>query len=522
MVGRKAGVTALIVDDDIPTVEVIQAGINWELLGVGRVRSAHNITDAKEIILSDKPGLVLCDIEMPNGSGLNLIRWARQMDIGAQFVFLTCHESFQYAVEAMESDAVAYITKPFDVMKTQMALSKAMQRIDRVGGEQSDKARRERRFWNNLLSGMIDRAPNAVQKEIDDERIDIKPETGLTVGLVMMNKSQPQLNLWDGETVCFAMRNLISEIVFGNFDDARCAAYSHGNRYVAVFAAEDGPAELRVKGESLLAAFGKCFDAQAVCCLGERTVLEEAGLSRDRLVTLMTEHLSLAGKVVTVDELKSADTELLHILDREYLRDTLRSGKGLAAIEWMRSKLDSLVASEKLRRKTLHDLLQDYTQIVYAELAAANVEAHILFDNDQAVNLLAKAEDSVFDAIQWISNLTMKSLEAIRQSRESNTIVGKIERYIQDNYMNDITRDDISRFVYLTPHYVSKLFSASRGQTLTDYITAVRLERAKALLSGSAMSVSEIAQAVGIGSFSYFSTLFKKATGLSPIEYRGR
>ena len=67
----------LVVDDDIPTVEVIRTSLHWDLLGIDRVETAYDYTEAQNKICASQPDIILCDIEMPRGSGLDLLRQVR-------------------------------------------------------------------------------------------------------------------------------------------------------------------------------------------------------------------------------------------------------------------------------------------------------------------------------------------------------------------------------------------------------------------------------------------------------------
>ena len=85
---------------------------------------------------------------------------------------------------------------------------------------------------------------------------------------------------------------------------------------------------------------------------------------------------------------------------------------------------------------------------------------------------------------------------------------------------NVIPLDGIAAEFHLTPQYLAKLYSKKTGQFLMDYLREYRLEQAKKLLMKGDMSVSEVAMNTGFDNFSYFSTLFKKETGMSPQQYR--
>lgn len=106
-------INALIVDDDMATVEVVRNAVHWKQLGVENVSKAYNIEQAKKILLNEPINLVISDVEMPMGSGLDLLRWFREQKMDGEFLLLTCHEDFSYASEALHNRAAEYLLKPF-------------------------------------------------------------------------------------------------------------------------------------------------------------------------------------------------------------------------------------------------------------------------------------------------------------------------------------------------------------------------------------------------------------------------
>lgn len=95
-------------------------------------------------------------------------------------------------------------------------------------------------------------------------------------------------------------------------------------------------------------------------------------------------------------------------------------------------------------------------------------------------------------------------------------------RYLDQSYDAPITIDDLSREVALSPYYLIRAFRRVYRQTPHQYLVERRIARAKELLRNSDLSVTEICVEVGFESLGSFSTLFRKATGLSPSAYRER
>lgn len=92
--------------------------------------------------------------------------------------------------------------------------------------------------------------------------------------------------------------------------------------------------------------------------------------------------------------------------------------------------------------------------------------------------------------------------------------------YIRRNLDKDLSRSQIAEAIYLNPEYLSRLFKKETGGSLGDYIMTEKMRAAQSLLSGTSIPISLVASKVGYSNFSYFSQVFKKYTGLSPMEYR--
>lgn len=99
-------------------------------------------------------------------------------------------------------------------------------------------------------------------------------------------------------------------------------------------------------------------------------------------------------------------------------------------------------------------------------------------------------------------------------------VMHRVIRYIRENYGKKLTLDEIADSVYWSKSYLSKVFKDEMGQTITAYISSVRIEKSKALLRDTQLPLVEVASAVGFDDQSYFTKTFRKLTGISPGKYR--
>lgn len=126
---------------------------------------------------------------------------------------------------------------------------------------------------------------------------------------------------------------------------------------------------------------------------------------------------------------------------------------------------------------------------------------------------------SVFQVLKQDISRELQRLGEERSLREMRPIT-EAKRYIQQHYQKSLRLEDVSSAVGFNATYFSTLFKKETGQNFLDYLTELRISKAKELLCGETLSVQDVAETVGYSDLKYFSRLFKKATGVSPSDYK--
>lgn len=109
---------------------------------------------------------------------------------------------------------------------------------------------------------------------------------------------------------------------------------------------------------------------------------------------------------------------------------------------------------------------------------------------------------------------------ATKREEKSSNVVEEAKEYIAGHYNKDVSLDDISRRVNISPYYFSKIFKEETGQNFIEYLTNVRIDKAKELLKDTNYTMKEICVMVGYQDPNYFSRSFKKNVGVTPTEYK--
>lgn len=138
-----------------------------------------------------------------------------------------------------------------------------------------------------------------------------------------------------------------------------------------------------------------------------------------------------------------------------------------------------------------------------------------------------KEMEQVIQTIEQTKEYIKKVLDATLECRESvsrkrySDLLKEAVSYIEHHYEEeDISLNQVAASVNISPSHFSTIFSKEMGETFIEYLTNVRMERAKQLLRSSTMKTAEIAYAVGYKDAHYFSYLFKKVQKCTPREFR--
>jgi two-component system response regulator YesN len=510
----------LIVDDDRATVDVIYDRVNWDKLGINQVYTAYQIKSAKEIVSAHQIDIVISDIEMPQGSGLELLEWFRENQFEGEFLLLTCHENFDYAMHAVKLHAAEYLLKPLDVSVMEQAIKKIVLKVQegRLLRENSEYGKWAKKnesqllmsFWNMALTGEI--TPS--EQELN---IDINQEVCLVVSRITdMEKDKEKFN---PNLLVFILKNIHSEKLCGSPESNSVVCFVYETYYVLASICHKDR-ELERKCRELIQDFRDIFQMTITCCMGNSCKISDLSDKFRSLNKIMDTNVAYYGSCYTEDKGKAVGKhQLSPVLDPEQMESYLKQKKKVDFLNCLKVKLNDKICQNTLDEQMLKQVEQEVWQVVYTYLIQRGIQIPGLFMDDALKEMEPKASQSVTDMIRWVNFLIDRVFGYEEEVLSKYTMVDKINKFVKEHYRENIGRNEIAAYLYLTPEYLSKLYKKQTGKNLKDYIIDYRIEQAKLLLQRGGRS-SEVAQAVGFENFTYFSTLFKKMTGVSPNQYR--
>ena len=149
------GISILIVDDDRYLVEKLEETVQWERAGISMVFTAYNIRQAQRLIREFPIRLLLCDIDMPQGSGLELLEWIRSQKLRLECIFLSSYANFAYAQKALSLSTREYLLKPISSEELESAVTRVVQEyLERDELERKEEKEEDGGFWTTFFGAV--------------------------------------------------------------------------------------------------------------------------------------------------------------------------------------------------------------------------------------------------------------------------------------------------------------------------------------------------------------------------------
>lgn len=519
----------LIVDDDMATVDVIQNSVKWKELGVTDTFAAYNIQQAKEILKSKNIDVVISDIEMPQGSGIDLLEWFRKENLPGDFLLLTCHESFDYASNAIKYQACEYLLKPFDVNVMEAALKKIIlkRRENQKLKENSEYGKwlKENQrhiqvsFWSEVLSGHIAGKKEIILSEIQKRKLQINENQEYCIIVSKITEIKRDRAKMSPDLMLFVVENIHSEIFCGSPDNSSVVSMDYDHYYLVVTVCFSKTSEeLRPCCKLLHTEFKKIFSSEITICIGRPCKMEEIYETFHYEQELIEKNVAYYGGFFEEDDAAKIQENVKTVFEVEKIEQLLSEKKKLEILSYLKAVLQERIYDKTLNNQVLTRGKEEILQAVYTYFGKKEIQVSGLFDDDNVNQLGQKATQSVLDMIRWTNYLIDCTFQYEESVQKNYSLNEKVDQYIREHYRENIGRTEIAEQFYLAPEYLSKTYKKLTGRTIKDTITEYRIDVAKRMLERGER-VSDVAETVGFDNFTYFSTIFKKYTGVSPNQY---
>lgn len=533
-------IKVFLAEDEIVIRNGIKNSIAWEQEGYQFVGEAGDGELAYPMILKTRPDILITDIRMPFMDGLELSRLVRQEFPDIKILILSGYDEFDYAKEAIKLRVAEYLLKPISSAKLLEVLKEISTSIYQEREEkellkkyEEDMRENRQREKDEFLTRILTYNLSVTEILEQGKQLGLDLSAGVYNIMLFTVTGSP-----DREGQLTDISAKIEKLL----DDKKNVYHFQrgAEGWVVLCLAENEDAmeteSLRLKeeieqimagcraGEEYFGAFGRVVprlsalkesmeEAQRVFAYRYLKAWDQIVGSED-ILEKASENKELSLRSLKVDK-----------LDRKVIEQFLKTGLKGEVTHF----IDEYLAS--LGENNMRSLLfrQYVTMDIY--LAAVSVLETLGYKSDELVKRCGDFKDmeTVFqiesqteDYLKNVLETTIDLRETVSNQRYSR-LLKEAGNYINQNYGNDeISLNTVAASVNLSPNHFSTIFRQEMGKTFIEFLTDVRMRKAKELLRSSSMKTTEIAYAVGYKDSHYFSYLFKKTQKCTPREFRSQ
>lgn len=537
-----------LAEDEVVVRETIKRMIPWEELGFELVGEAADGEMALPLLIRQQPDLLITDIKMPFMDGLTLARLAKKEIPGLKVVILSGYDDFNYAKQAIGIGVEDYLLKPITKNALIERLSEIRSRYEheKTQKEYYEKFQREmqayeknssRDFFEALVDGSMDMME--VYKRAEKLGLDIVAEA-YNVLIFTMNCDEDfsgqrdEYSSWEAESL-----ELLENFFAGHSSAMlfRSNIFSYG---------------VLLKGQR------ETIEENTRACVDEiRKILSRQDGRREWF-------LAVGQSVERLSQIQKSYYTASRAFSQRYLYDenilyydemeTMEHPGGQAETEdnAYLQKVDVNALNPAILQKFLSNGLQEETEnfvkdyfyaigqepmesLVFRNYVILNVRFSVIsfikglgcdtneMESADTEEVLAESGKNMESAIAYAKKMISQAIE-IRDQNSGNknrSILKTAVDFIDSHYMDEeISLNTVANVANVSSNHFSALFSQNMGQTFIEYLTTLRMNKAKELLRCTGMRSSEIAGEIGYKDAHYFSYLFKKTQGMTPSDYR--
>ncbi len=512
---------AIIADDEQYIIELIISLVNWNDLGISVIGQASTGREALNLIVKEKPEIVISDIRMPGMDGLNLVKNVKELNIETNFILISGHKEFQYAYGAIKYGVEYYMLKPINEKELVRNL---VQITDKIKSKEAEASRMEDIIGNsrerflrdivNIPQSICSQSNESLKKEFQlnynyskfrllllkadykivldekQKRIIIdqinnlltasKTPNNYEITSISMTNQVLSLISYDDITVLELFKNAFEEIKL-HYSDYCYLTLGIGPQVTSV-------GELNYKSVMKKIVYRLAY--------GPNRIIESEVNSFKAFVPLKDESLNTLQKNI-------------ELADLEQIISWLESNQAVFLATGL-DPYNQYLEAKKCVEYIMNGISNHYKDAGNNPYSQEILDAN-LYDSYTRQKLFVSLKDYCINAVNDF---------LAKKASDDTKYVRFAKQYVIDHYSESISLNDISEKIYLNSAYFSTLFKKQTGTSFTDYLINYRIDIAKKLLKESNLKIGEIAAKIGYKSSKHFSKLFSSIAGISPSDYR--
>lgn len=536
-------IKVFLVEDEMLIREGIKNSIEWEEEGYEFVGEAGDGELALPMILKEKPDILITDIRMPFMTGLELSRLVKQELPQIKILILSGYDDFEYAKEAIKIGVTEYLLKPISSAKLLETLQAVSEEISHEREENSlqEIYRQEMRenielkkmkFFSRLLSGEM-----SLGEALEEGR-ELDMNLSARMYRIILFKVLPGQLAQERESgeVYAAVDRLVGKFSY-------IISFQRGIDGWAFLVTADEERELVERTDVFLESLETLVKqyqnieyfggiGKAVCRLRELSVsFREADKAFASRFTREMNQMVFGEDIQPVRDNEGFQTDCFGELEETHhvVEKFLNNGAREEVTSFVDACLDDIPEDNfKSLMMRQYVMMNIYVTVMsFCEKITRNagkvLEEDILQQRGEELKKAVSSTSSREDIRQYVIHLVEQAVEVrnAASGKRYSDIIQIAKEQIETTFMEEgISLHTVAASVGMSPSYFSSIFSKEMGKTFVEYLTEIRIEKAKDLLVCTSMKTSEVGFQVGYKDPHYFSYIFKKVQGCSPKEYR--
>lgn len=508
----------------------LKMSIDWKKYNMQVIADVPDGKAAWEAYIFHRPDIVITDLKMPFIDGMKLISRIRETDSITKIIILTCLEEFDLVKKAIALGVSNYI------LKLTMSDKEMESVLEKVGNQLAQEMKQSKRELPAITKSDMDKKGILRDlllhgyhsgTDITTEAAEFKLRLS-SIRLIACIMEIDNYNYFksrfngEDEQIRRSVLNVLDELL-GNYAKGE-ATYENSRRYILIFSFENTTSEMKIREEllaiieTLQKTFSMYFNTSVSFGIsGIKNGYSSLGkLCEDAAKALERKFFKGLGLFFIVDSFDEG--EILRIKTEKMISLTDKVSKidGTLANEYI-SKVVSLFESANEKKEYFQ---KELSKLMLWTTLALNL------DNDDACAILLSHRETLYECdtidglIEIYEDFLDKVTDLIRCNQIVSPQVSSAICYIKAHLAEKLTLQQVAEYVNINANYFSILFKKEMKINFVDYLTGLRLEKAKKLLTGTCLKSYEIALEVGFNNDAYFNRTFKKMLGLCPSEYR--
>lgn len=522
----------MIVDDEIGIREGLKDTVDWQSLGIDEVLTARNGIEAMKLVQKTVPDLVLADIRMPGMDGLELAEQLSILHPRTKVFLISGYADFAYARQAISIGVENYFVKPVNVDMLMEEMRKAVSRIRRERMADQPDPQNESHELNRFLLGLLDERPSSPNAGLKQclETFGIRLQHPFQF-MVLLEIDEMRERLDDPPLRLMEIRQLLRRSFMEIYDDwTVIPLLPHDAHHVGFFVSAPSRdayqeqigqlADLDGRLAPLTGKYAFSFTT-SISRLHEKYDFKSSYLDAKQTMR----HKFFVGKqmILLSDRFgnRAYETPVPPSAVKEELARFIRAHDIENCLRVLQPLFRSyrFASPEAIPAIKKHCL--EMVKLLNAEVGQAGNEGgdHLLL---LGYRQQAEKFETLEEFVAQVENYYCCILGMLRQHQasKSNWIIEKAKEYLEAKYAANVTLEEVAEYVQRNPNYLSYLFNRIEGMPFTEYLNRLRIGKAKMLLRTTSLMSYEIADRVGFQNYRYFTQVFKKYEGMSPMQYR--